>query len=92
MSLHTPGPFEIITPEDADTKGDRFYIIRGDGKTIAALYPIGNAAESRANAQLFNAAPELLEWMKGLLDGKLQGIPTTRVLHLQQLIAKAEGK
>jgi hypothetical protein len=95
MSKHTTPPFEIVLPEEQDGKGNRFYLIRAEGRTIAAVYPF-DRTEDRANAQLFAAAPELLEALKAaydLLEGECEFNEDAPMLSIiVNAIAKAEGR
>lgn len=71
MSEHTPGPWQVL-PEECDKP-----YIRIRGTVLGCRYKIANvltphyegvhereAAETRANARLIAAAPELLEALK----------------------------
>jgi hypothetical protein len=95
MSKHTTPPFEIVLPEEQDGKGNRFYLIRAEGRTIAAVYPF-DRTEDRANAQLFAAAPELLEALKearDLIEEECEIYPDAPMVRLiVDAIAKAEGR
>jgi hypothetical protein len=91
MSKHTTPPFEIVLPEEQDGKGNRFYLIRAEGRTIAAVYPF-DRTEDRANAQLFAAAPDLLRVCKELLMSRGCDHPTDLEDETKAAIALAEGR
>ena len=115
MSKHTPGPWQVL-PEECDKP-----YIRVRGTALGCLYKIANvvtptyegvrpeeAQETRANARLIAAAPDLLKSLKAMatIIDKMGDMPDV-LIHpgpwqelkceeaLQQalvIIAVAEGK
>jgi hypothetical protein len=76
---HTPGPWNALPEED-----DKPYIrIRGTrigcrhkiANVMAPNYGLYEAEETRANARLIAAAPELIRALKALLDSTLAPFP-----------------
>jgi hypothetical protein len=85
---HTPGEWLIEHEFDDEPT----YIIDQNKNTIAELSPAEHGIEeTRANAHLIAAAPELLEQLKACY--KLFKIykPEIDLLAVQQVISKAEG-
>ncbi len=91
MSRYTEPPWEIVIPEEHGAKGERFYIIRAADSTVAAVYPTGDVHETKANANLINAAPELLDRLKATRDVLLAVEPKADVTSIDAVIAKALG-
>ena len=84
---HAPGPYEVVMVDDAAGKsGDKWIMIRNKGGAIATVYP---ARDGKETANLFAAAPELLEAAKNVLrDTTAEGV----MVALQVAISKAEGR
>lgn len=61
---HTPGPFTPCDPGDYSDYGGNSIVIIGDDRRIAVV--LGKDKESKANAALFSAAPDLLAALKSL--------------------------
>lgn len=90
---HTKGPWEV-----GNWGGDNGYVVRGDGEQIVCE---ANRAldESKTNARLISAAPELLEACKMALED-LTGPVTSQGIKirfetldkLREALAKAEGR
>ena len=104
MSKHTPGPWRIL-PEECDKP-----YIRVRGTVLGARYKVANvitpsyegvhereAEETRANARLIAAAPELLEALKLMVErfadsaGYFGDFKSDAVKNAEAAIAKAEG-
>ena len=96
MSKHTPGPWET-KPEECD----RPYI-RVRGTRLGCRFKVANvltpvyenvhkreAEETRANARLIAAAPELLEALRAMLDEDDGGMTASKA---RAAIAKATGE
>jgi len=104
MSKHTPGPWQVL-PEECDKP-----YIRIRGTVLGGRYKIANvitpsyegvhereAVETRANARLIAAAPELLEALKAFVadwsDDTGMSSPSYESVRLaREAIAKAEGE
>lgn len=101
---HTPGPWRLTddVPPDApahDAEGATIVATFGD-LTVYSKY--STKAHSRQDAELFMAAPDLLEACKTMVanidNWLLTGVPAdaqeSQILHHQMTaaIAKAEGK
>jgi hypothetical protein len=98
MSKHTPGPWAVL-PEECDKA-----YIRIRGTTLGDRYKIANvitpmyegvhereAMETRANARLIAAAPELLEALKRIKEtGVFVGAIAQEMM--DTAIARAEGE
>lgn len=97
---HTPGPWVITTDYD----GGRVYQIWHDGPN-ARLSPricsLRNAStpvlqldieEMHSNARLIEAAPDMLQALKSVLDLAVQHADKDLLDKLRQTIVKAEGK
>jgi hypothetical protein len=100
MSKHTPGPWNTL-PEEVDKT-----YIRVRGTRLGCRYKVANvmtpdyvcvhpreAEETRANARLIAAAPDLLEALRDLVDaitGRLDG-ETIALHNALAVIKKAEG-
>jgi len=92
MNKHTKGPWKLSP--------DKFWLIEGDGKTIAEIYYKSSKFkypnEIDANAQLIAAAPEMLELLKEVRifvgelpsDNELVGLD---LLHSLRFIIKKAG-
>lgn len=63
MSAHTPGPWEVLTVYDHKLKADVAVVRIG-----CQFHIIGHGEESKANACLISAAPELLVFVKDWLE------------------------
>ena len=86
MSAHTPGPWHTI-----GTLADRPLVEAEDGGMVADLVEREDDAETRANAILISAAPELLEALKRIVK-EATGHTLAALDEAQAAIAKAEGK
>ena len=90
---HTPGPWTIHKQNAYHIS----YVVRGGKKEnqIAQCFnwqDKGFDVNSEANAQLIAAAPDLLEALKMMLEGGLEG-PTSQAIETAlATIAKAEGR
>lgn len=96
MSKHTQGPWALL-PEECDKP-----YIRIRGTALGGRYKIANvltpvyenvhareAEETRANARLIAAAPELLEALKNFVDGCSTSVDAAA--QARAAIAKATG-
>jgi hypothetical protein len=90
---HTPGPF--FKGEQSTETGEPIVLIcaearEGENKTIARMV----GPDSEANANLFLAAPEMLEALKMLVEaGAIQKLSDTgRADFVLRAIAKARGE
>lgn len=83
-SKHTPGPWNAVpaNPEDRT--------VVEAGKNTWCIDGSGCHFEDYANAKLIAAAPEMLAWLKFLLDA-WELDPDQRE-NISSLIAKAEGR
>ena len=100
MSKHTPGPW-VTLPEEVDKP-----YIRIRGTRLGGRYKVANvitpvyegvhereATETRANARLIAAAPELLEALKKMLEvWEHGGIATYPIGEARAAIKKAEAQ
>lgn len=106
MSKHTPGPW-VVLPEEVDRpyiriRGTRLGCRYKVANVIALDYegvPAREADETRANARLIAAAPELLSSLITLLDAvdDIRGIEIRdycrrEVEEAERVIAKARGE
>jgi hypothetical protein len=96
MKTHTPGPWHTI-----GALADRPLVEAEDGGMVADLVEREDDAETRANAILIAAAPELLEALRKCLSAfsvSATSLPEDRqavieaVRQAHDAIAKAEGK
>jgi len=76
---HTQGKWNLFLQDD-----NGFGITNGD--SVIAIAGEGDLPENEANANLIASAPEMLEMLKRVVDGK-KSIPRKDV---RKLIAKAE--
>lgn len=88
---HTPGPWKTVTTdEDITTKT----IIDEDNYWIARVLnfdtDIDDIVESKANARLIAAAPELLEALKNIIIWDDGNLPGDLIDAAKQVIKKAE--
>ena len=81
----TQGKWSVHNFECADRNGGCF-IKDNDGEDLAKVY--GDREEDLANANLIASAPEMLEMLKRVVDGK-KSIPRKEV---RKLISKAGGE
>jgi len=100
--MHTKGPW--YASESFNIHEQRIVADEETGQTIAIVYGRGSYEErideTRANAHLIAAAPELLEALKkavSLIEGVASETPMERFYQsqadsLQEVINKAEGK
>ena len=91
-STHTPGPWELHTPDEGDPKtGDGTFCITASvtGMVIADAQP-SDWYETPANARLIAAAPDLLVAAKIVQKAGGCGLARRDAL-LDAAIAKAEG-
>jgi hypothetical protein len=96
MSTHTPGPWiregllVYALHHNGDfRKGIPVAVNRFSTQVQACIGQGGTAEEAEANARLIAAAPELLEFLKVLMEDQ-SAYPWHRAA--STLIAKAEGK
>jgi hypothetical protein len=67
MSKHTPGPWEVVPEDRAES---RWIIGDEEGGSIASCEPAGpwiTSAQADANARLIAAAPDLLAVLRDML-------------------------
>lgn len=88
---HALGPMDVCEPGDYGDYGGDCVVVCGDDRRIAVF--LGSGMEATANANLFAAAPELLEALKMLRRewgafGKISG---ESCIQADNVIAKAEG-
>lgn len=96
---HTPGPFEAIKgAEKGDDLRCAVAAVRGDYRYLVATIENGAPGDicdtEWANAQLFAAAPELLEALEEAIewDGHdSEGVPAVWLNKARAAIAKARG-
>lgn len=94
MSKHTPGPWQLDPRPEDIINGTEAYGVREseDHAPLAVVY--ADAPESKANARLIAAAPEMLETLelarKALYSNNLQRIKGTYEV-IERIIAKATG-
>ncbi len=67
MGTHTPGPWTV----GADAYDMKITMLHVDGESVAF---IKKSADSKANARLISAAPELLEALKLFVDASLREV------------------
>lgn len=92
---HTPGPWQTL-PEECDKP-----YVRIRGTMLGCRYKIANvltpvyegvhareAIETRANARIIAAAPELLEALRSIVE---EGLSTSKISAAKAAIAKATG-
>lgn len=89
---HTPGPWEVLPGES------RKPYLRVRGTCLGRLYKIANVLlgfsteESKANARLIAAAPELLEALESIRDLPAHPMRKRAVEIATAAIAKATGE
>jgi len=86
---HTPGKWKVKQWKREKAKDGFVTVVadsRGHGLFQSTEY--GESKKVEANANLIASAPELLEMLKRVVDGK-KSIPRKEV---RKLISKAEGK
>jgi hypothetical protein len=98
-SAHTPGPLRVVEHQHAAGPSYAIKTVNGDGSTgtfVAVLHPRSGGQEVRANADLYAAAPDLLDALKMLLpyvescsDDDCAAKDAARI---RAAIAKAEGR
>lgn len=90
MSKHTPGPY-FVTERDTIISND---LLDPDKGTIAAVRVLGGSpekiAETRANAHLFAAAPDMLAALEETITRLRTGAPLDA--KWKQLIVDAVAK
>lgn len=96
---HTPGPWHVL-PEEVDKPyirvrgtipGSRYKVANVETPTYEGVHA-REAAETRANAALIAAAPDMLAALQAGLDQIAAGPEGTRVhSHMRRAIAKATG-
>jgi hypothetical protein len=99
MTKHTHGPWQVM-PEECDRQYIRIRgtVLGGRYKVANVLTPVyadvhpREADETRANARLIAAAPDLLEALKSLVEDTTRYIPSRLWDEARAAIAKAEGK
>lgn len=89
ITQHTPGPWEVSTP----FKGENFAVWTRNHTMFEGPLVISTEL-SQADACLIAAAPELLEYLKGVLSHPKHGqtFSAREKMELLQVIAKAEGR
>ena len=80
---HTPGPWNVYFDDEG-------VVIRAGGDVMGMTI---NGLQMEANARLIEAAPEILDMLKGWIERYEQGrCPDGALLgNTRQIIAKAEG-
>lgn len=89
MSKHTPGPFKVVECDG------NFEIRTMDGKCLADAWSYGinsNAEEMEANANLFAAAPDLLEALIDVRRALELANFTGELAVVDAAIARAKGE
>jgi len=98
---HTPGPLDWLSISASGGTGFHLYLTDSNGRKIGVCW--GKAEEKVANANLFTAAPDLLNALKVCREAEterraklLPGAPATtytekRLALIDAAIAKAEG-
>jgi hypothetical protein len=81
-ATHTPGPWRVSKDTQSVVSRDA-YICR------ARMMRLGQGV---ANAYLIAAAPELLDALKDMLEGGLEGPTSQAIEAARAAIAKAEGR
>jgi hypothetical protein len=88
MSKHTPGPWQVYR---------RSIVTASDKSIVAEIVVNGDQSETKSNAYLIAAAPNMLEALKQAKTAMLKTGPRPNtddeIMHLlDAAIAKAEGK
>lgn len=68
MSKHTPGPWVINHSGLQEPTGDYDHIHAESNRALQAICKVVRRHDSKANAKLIAAAPDLLEALEALLD------------------------
>lgn len=93
MGKHTEGPWELSDIGDYADFDGQSQIIIADDRRLAAIHVSDD--ETKANARLIAAAPELLGaclFALGCIDGTERDYKDTLPRILKNAIAKAEGR
>ncbi len=88
---HTPGPWTI------SHESDGAWIYGGlspkdNAPALARVYPDSRWHNSKANARLIAAAPQLLKACKDLIDFTSETPASQKIMNARAAIAKAEGR
>lgn len=94
-SKFTPGPWlasQTMRVHGAVPSSDGVDICSADNANIGLVYwaESGSRSETRANANLIAAAPEMYEALKRVMENKWE--PDKYLLNVLQAIDKAEGR
>lgn len=94
MTKHTPGPWRVgISKREPDTLA--IYCgpeINGGGCYVAHIEGRAEMANPQANANLFAAAPELLELLEIFVEGTCRHPEHDIHAEAKMVIAKAKGE
>ena len=85
MSNHTPGPWRVIEPPEEKFRPYKVQM----GKEGGFMVPCFTSNQSKRNARLIAAAPDMLEALEYLLT-RLDDVGDERIA--QEAIAKARGE
>lgn len=94
---HTPGPWEVADA-DGQTSGDDIqdHIYSPEGLCVARCYDVQAVEQTKANARVTAAAPDLLDALRQIVDAydKAIGVtlPKSSLALARAAIAKAEGQ
>lgn len=90
MSEHTKRPWVIEYKP-----GHRHYVHGPDHNAICKMSDSRETEESKANARLISASPDLLEALKKVLNSYEEGVPLLHrqatIMQANQAISKAEA-
>lgn len=86
---HTPGPWYVQDNTDQDGDGHQLRVDSDEGVVAQCGRKPFVDEQSRANAALIAAAPEMFAALKRLVDG---GCPAFVTKAVERAIAKAEGR
>lgn len=94
MSAHTEGPWLVTGPYPI-TGGGRAFAVQSEDLTVALITANGDdEPQSKTDANLIAAAPELLKALRDVVRAYENSVGTTTpsTLAARSAIAKAEGK
>lgn len=91
MSTHTPGPWSVHRPYQAQFESSGFFVFTDDGRGNGVHIPAfeEDGAEAAANARLIAAAPDLLTALRRIADGSVNALEAHEVAEHYRYIARA---